>query len=176
MKALRNIPFDYPVDCCYTRAHVMARAMRKRGVIAGKVWYFAEDWGKDNGSRPLTPMRADGTPVTFFDADTSTDEPVTWRYHVAPLVDVQQPDGTIVPMVIDPSLADGPVTRETWQALMGSPRGAYEEITNRFPYFRNKKTKSDVLWDPDLSESKEQLKAHRSDRDAALAAKAARMP
>ena len=94
-----DIPFDYPPDCCYARARVMCDDMEKQGYDSQKLW--------SEGN--LAAQKSDGTPVTFPDKNGNP-EPVRWHYHVAPIVDVRQPDGSVSPRILDPSLSDKPLT------------------------------------------------------------------
>jgi uncharacterized Zn-binding protein involved in type VI secretion len=99
MAAQDDIAFKFPVDGCYARAHLMDQRMQKLGANPGKVWTFAS-----NASDPLwvnTPNHPDGK--------------VEWGYHVAPTIPVQQADGTVKDMVIDPSMFDRPVTVDEWR-------------------------------------------------------------
>jgi uncharacterized Zn-binding protein involved in type VI secretion len=93
-----DIAFRFPVDGCYARAHLMIQRMQQMGATPGKAWTFASP------GDPLwvsTPNHPDGV--------------VSWGYHVAPTVPVQQPDGSVRDMVIDPSMFDRPVPVEEWR-------------------------------------------------------------
>lgn len=95
-----DIAYDFPPDGCYARAHLMSSRIEEQyGVEAGKIWAFGDLSAQTEG--------AYGT--------------VNWRYHVASVVPVAQPDGSVEYMVIDPSLADGPITTAEWKALMNDP-------------------------------------------------------
>lgn len=108
-----NIPFDYPPDCCYARATEMVQMMDEMGVESGKVWTYASP------GRALVPMTPGNQPVRF--PPNRRGEQVKWGYHVAPTVDVVQPDGSVRKMVMDPSLTSGPVTIEEWNRIMSGP-------------------------------------------------------
>jgi hypothetical protein len=98
MAAQKDIPFNWPKDGCYARAHVMAKRIQEAGEVEpGKVWSFGA----------LTVDTPHGN--------------VTWAWHVAPSVPVATEDGGVEAMVIDPSLFDAPVTVETWKAVQGDP-------------------------------------------------------
>jgi hypothetical protein len=172
LAARKDIPFDYPVDCCYTRAHVMSRQAESKGLTTQKLWYFDKDWGTQGMNASLRPRKPDGSSVVFPD-ETGTQRPVQWVYHVAPLIKVQQGDGSIQERVLDPSVSDRPLSKVEWKAIQGTPAGAYEEITDSSAYFSNNKH-GIRQEDPDLSISRDQLARHRIDRDAALAAAAGR--
>lgn len=73
-----------------------------------ELWYFDKDWGTQEAQASLHPTKPDGTPVTFPD-ETGTERPVQWVYHVAPLIKVQQEDGSIQESVLDPSVSDRPL-------------------------------------------------------------------
>jgi hypothetical protein len=168
-----HIPFNYPVDCCYTRAHEMCRIMEGKGVECQKYWLYEENWGKALMKAELHPVDKVGNPVTFPDPDTGEREPVKWVYHVAPMIKVQQEDGSVVDMVMDPSLAKTPLTKAQWEALMGSPSGAYSRVTDSKSYFYNP-LEGTSLEDPDGTETQRQLEEHRASRDEALQAERAR--
>lgn len=156
-----DIPFNYPVDCCYARARTMCAQMEKDGFNCQKFWYAGN----------LHPVNADGSTVTFPDAAS----PVTWGYHVAPMVPVQQPDGTVQQMIMDPSLSDKPLTVDEWKARCNSISPSTAEYTSdsqlAFP-FNNARTA--VLPDPKVNgvmtedEAKDKLDEHKQNRDAAL--------
>lgn len=107
-----DIPFGYPMDGCYARAHQMVRIMEEQGVIAGKAFVEGQLY-----------------------VDTKFGE-VGWGYHVAPVVLVKK-DGKVQPYVFDPSLFEKPVPYETWKGKMLVKKKAVlesEYYTNRFAY------------------------------------------
>jgi len=157
------------VDCCYSRAHSMCRMMESKGIESEKMWYFNKNWGTGSSSTDLHPHKADGSPVSFPDT-TGNDMPVQWVYHVAPLVKVTKADGTTQDMVMDPSLADHPLTKDEWKKIQGSPAGAYEETSDSKAYLSNKKLRFRKE-DPDMQQTCPKLEAHKRDRDVRLSAK-----
>ncbi len=107
-----DIPFGYPIDGCYARAHKMSRILEDEGIISGKA--FVE--GK------------------LF-VDTKFGE-IGWSYHVAPVVMVRK-GGSVIPYIFDPSLFDKAVPFDTWKAkMMTKPKAmlSREYYTNRFAY------------------------------------------
>jgi hypothetical protein len=40
----KSIPFDYPPNCCWSRAHQMARLMAGNGIASEKYWNFGSGW------------------------------------------------------------------------------------------------------------------------------------
>lgn len=171
--ANKNIPFDYPVDCCYSRAHSMCRTIERKGIACEKIWYFDKNFGTQAEEASLKPTKADGTSVTFPDRH-GFEQAVAWRYHVAPTVKVAREDGTMQNMVMDPSLSNRPLTKNEWKQIQGSPPGAYEEETDGTAYFSNKKNGWDPDKDPDLRHTCFQLEEHKRDRNARRAAEAKR--
>ena len=98
------IPFMYPTDGCWARAHEMCRLMINMGVSPEKVWI--QGW-------PLnTPTKND------------PDCHVIWGWHVAPTVCVRGPWFLRQKMVIDPSLFTTPVTVPAWKAVQGNPNAS----------------------------------------------------
>lgn len=164
----RNTPFNYPVDCCYSRAHSMCQTLEDKGIESQKVWYFAKDWGTAGSTSDLHPVKPDGTPVAFPDP-MGTSQPVRWVYHVAPIIKVIQSDGSTQDMVMDPSVAKRPLTKDEWKKIQGTPKGAYEEVSDRDAYFQNQHF-GYRQEDPDLREACAQMQKHQRDRDAALRA------
>ena len=114
----KNIPFDYALDGCFARAHKMAYLMQEKGIISGKAFVI--------GRLFANPKYG----------------PVSWRYHVAPVVLVKIND-EIKPYIIDPALFNKAVPYEEWRNLItgassmpGRSRAArvIEYYTNRFIY------------------------------------------
>ncbi|HON35947.1 MAG TPA: protein-glutamine glutaminase family protein [Methanothrix sp.] len=90
------IPFLYPDDGCWGRAHEMYRLMIAMGVSPDKVWIY--------GSLK-TPTTNNPNCIVY------------WGWHVAPIVQVS---GSGI-QVIDPSLFNGPVTEAAWKGVQGDP-------------------------------------------------------
>jgi hypothetical protein len=90
------IPFLFPDDGCFARAHDMCGRFVAKGVEPAKIW----TWG-----------------YNIIPTVNHPDCKVGWIYHVAPTLNVA---GTLY--VIDPSLCDAPVTVEGWLAAMANPK------------------------------------------------------
>jgi uncharacterized Zn-binding protein involved in type VI secretion len=103
LAAQGDIAFGFPVDGCYSRAHLMVQRMQQMGLTPGKVWSFANP----DALRANTPNHPDGY--------------VEWGYHVAPTVPVVQPDGSVQDMVMDPSMFDRPVSVDEWRDAQRAP-------------------------------------------------------
>lgn len=115
------IPFKYPEDGCYARAHEMSRLLEQKGILTGKV--FIE------GS---LRVETSNSPKGY----------VEWWYHVAPVLLVEK-DGKQEVYVIDPSIFDRPVPAEEWYAIQtkhdrgrrdrtyNTPRFVYTPISER---------------------------------------------
>ena len=100
------IPFHYPPDGCYARAHRMEQLLTEMGYASEKVFALA-------GSLPL---RAE----TDYGQDTPPSESpgVTWAWHVAPIIKVRDPQRGLLETVLDPSLADRPLLLDEWLDTM----------------------------------------------------------
>ena len=144
-KQRSDIPWNYPNDCCYARAEVMAQELSKSGIDVGKQWNYAPDI--DHPLRVSTPDDPKGY--------------VEWGYHVAPTVPVFA-NGKLTHMVIDPSITRGPVTAKQWQDIQGQARSQLVE-TNAIPYYRSKA--GEVEPTPDEAEVKMTFDGHRHDRE-----------
>ena len=95
------IPFLYPDDGCWGRAHEMRRLMVNMGLDPKKVWIQ----GNLHVSTKNNPTCN-----------------VFWGWHVAPWLCVR---GAVFPqtqgMVIDPSLFTTPVSKAVWKGVQGDP-------------------------------------------------------
>jgi len=104
------IPFLYPDDGCWARAHEMCRLMIADGAQPEKIWIY-------------------GTPPPFLPLNVnSQNKPsclVEWSWHVAPTLQVNTASG-IQTWVIDPSLFPGPVSQATWAGVQGDPNPVLE--------------------------------------------------
>jgi glutaminase-like protein len=120
-----DIPFDYPVNYCFARAHEMRRLMEAREppVASRKVWNFSPNLRRAGGTHDENRrLREDGALSVRHPAMGTC----LWTYHVAPTVVVEGPDGPR-PMVLDPALFEGPVTIEEWRAAQGVGESIVEE-------------------------------------------------
>jgi hypothetical protein len=106
------IPFDYPDDGCWGRAHEMYRLMANQGVACNKVWIYGS-------------LRA-----------ATTNNPrceVRWGWHVAPTLPVKIGSKTET-YVIDPSLFAKPVTQAAWASVQGDPKAQLAASTGAVFY------------------------------------------
>jgi hypothetical protein len=94
------IPFKYPYNGCWIRAHLMCYLMIAEGETPEKIWIAGN----------LLALSSN-VPECHVD----------WGWHVAPTLMVQQTSGPDIKMVIDPSLCDQPVTPDVWKSLQGDP-------------------------------------------------------
>ena len=95
------IPFLYPDDGCWARAHEMCRLMIGMGLSPNKVWI-----------RGSLRVNTRNNPSCF----------VRWGWHVAPTLCVRGPGWFQTQrMVIDPSLFTTPVSEATWKSVQGDP-------------------------------------------------------
>ncbi len=115
LAARPEIPFLYPQDGCYARAHAMSRILEELGIISGKVFVEGD-------------LRVE--------TNRSPDGYVEWWYHVAPIVMVRK-NGQNVPFVFDPSIFQRPVPVAEWTGIQtrhpgGRADRTYE--TSRYEY------------------------------------------
>ena len=98
------IPFMYPDDGCWARAHEMCRRLIAMGHHPAKVWIRARDPAR------LTP--------------SSRNHPqchANWFWHCAPTLVVRSGLIWFNRYVIDPALFAGPVPVATWKAAQNDP-------------------------------------------------------
>jgi hypothetical protein len=109
------IPFLYPDDGCWARAHEMCRLMTAAGVSSAKVWIN----GDLEAATRNTPYCA-----------------VHWGWHVAPTLCVRTHLCWSRTYVIDPALFTGPVSVQTWKSVQGDPNATLTH-TSASIYWRN---------------------------------------
>ncbi len=95
------IPFLYPDDGCWARAHEMCRLMLGAGVQPRKVWIDGR-LEAPTGNHPSCKVR--------------------WGWHVAPTLRVRRGFLRVLDVVLDPSLFAAPVSKQEWKAFQGDPR------------------------------------------------------
>lgn len=99
------IPFKYPDDGCWGRAHEMCRLMIAMGLKPRKVWINAS-------SGAWLHVATRNNPQCY----------VEWNWHVAPTLCVRAwYPFRVQRMVIDPSLFTTPVSEATWKSVQGDP-------------------------------------------------------
>ena len=99
------IPFLYPDDGCWARAHEMCRLMINAGLSPRKVWI-------DHSAGHWLHVSTRNNPRCY----------VEWGWHVAPTLCVRGPAyWQWQMMVIDPSLFAAPVSLATWKGVQGDP-------------------------------------------------------
>lgn len=131
------IPFLYPDDGCWGRAHEMCRLMIAEGASPLKVWIYG-------GLR--------------VDTSHNPNCYVRWGWHVAPTLDVRSRSGT-KRYVIDPSLFDSPVTTATWKSVQGDP-SATLVYTSASIFHRSRS--GTTTTDPGYSQTRSVLNTYRN--------------
>jgi hypothetical protein len=109
------IPFLYPDDGCWARAHEMCRLMIAAGVSPRKVWIDGN-----------LHVNTKNSPYCYVD----------WGWHVAPTLCVRHRFWWVEDMVIDPSLFTTPVPEATWKGVQGDPNATLTP-TDASVYWRN---------------------------------------
>lgn len=109
------IPFLYPDDGCWGRAHEMCRLMITQGAQPEKVWIYGN-----------LKVPSQNKPNCL----------VQWGWHVAPTLQVHVAGG-IHTWVVDPSLFPDPVPQGTWVGAQGDP-GAIVEPSSAAIFYRTK--------------------------------------
>jgi|GEM_PF-1107124 len=94
----KSIPYEYIIDGCYARAHLMCETMMKDKINCAKMFVIVEDLF---GEGQLTASNK------FMNA--------SWWYHVAPLVFAKDTEtGEVKGFIMDPSIDKKPLTPEEW--------------------------------------------------------------
>lgn len=128
------IPFFYPDDGCWARAHEMCRLFGRAGVVSGKAWLYGH---------------------LFVRTANNPNCQVSWQYHVAPLVLVQQGGEHI----LDPSIFRQPVPLATWCSAQND-RAAQLARSDSSVYYRPQ-SGSPVQADPGYSDTVRNLAIYR---------------
>ncbi len=131
------IPFTYPDDGCWGRAHEMRRLMSDAGVASEKIWIY--------GSLRVATSNNPRCQVQ-------------WGWHVAPVLRVATGTTTQV-YVIDPSLFPGPVPQTTWTGVQGDP-AATTVITPSEVFHRT--YGGSVTYDPTYAQTTSVLTTYRA--------------
>lgn len=109
------IPFLYPDDGCWARAHEMCRLIIAAGIQRKKVWIDGNLF-----------VHTKNNPLCH----------VGWGWHVAPTICVRHCFYHVEDMVIDPSLFNAPVSQATWKGVQGDPNATLTP-TAASVYWRN---------------------------------------
>jgi hypothetical protein len=128
IKKEEGIPFKYPDDGCYARAHKMALLLDTLGVVSVKSFII--------GDLRLTTKYS---PSGYVD----------WWYHVAPSVHVKD-IGEL--MVFDPTSSEQPITKTEWMDSLVSHR--FGNIDEAFETVRFVYGPDDAYEKPELTEYK----------------------
>lgn len=138
------IPFKYPEDGCYARAHEMSRILEEKGIITAKVFIEGN-------------LRVETT--------NSPKGYVEWWYHVAPVVKVKEAGKEAI-YVIDPSIFNKPMPVEKWFEIQTShdPNAVNSKETyynERFHYQpMDKNTNMSEFRKEDLEDVKDTMKRY----------------
>lgn len=131
------IPFWYPRDGCWARAHEMRRLMMDDGTEPEKIWIY--------GSLHV---------ATYNDHTCG----VNWGYHVAPILDVNTGSG-VETYVIDPSMFDAPVPETVWVYAQGDTSATVVHSSSSVYYRSSGGTE---YFDNDYSETAVYLATYRN--------------
>jgi hypothetical protein len=102
------IPFLYPDDGCWGRAHEMCRLMIAAGVTPKKVWIY----GSLHVATKNNPSCG-----------------VSWGWHVAPTLCVRRHFCRVEDVVIDPALFTDPVLKPIWKGVQGDANAQLVDST-----------------------------------------------
>lgn len=105
------IPFLYPDDGCWGRAHEMCRLMIAAGASPAKVWIYGNLLVHSH-NKPGPLGACQGCQVC-------------WGWHVAPTLEVDT-GGGVETWVVDPSLFTEAVPQATWAGVQGDPSAVLE--------------------------------------------------
>lgn len=128
------IPFMYPDDGCWGRAHEMYRLLLAEGVTAEKAWIYGD---------LVCPTK--NNPACR----------VAWGYHVAPKLEVEGTEE----YVLDPSIFDAPVPASQWVAHQG---GALTNLkASPGTVFYRPRDGNNLSYDPAFTQTKGVLNTYR---------------
>jgi hypothetical protein len=130
------IPFLFPDDGCWGRAHQMCRLMSAAGEQSGKVWIYGR-----------LQVNTRNNPTCQ----------VNWGWHVVPTLQVNTGAGVQL-QVIDPALFTGPVPEGTWKGVQGDP-SATLALTDSSVFYRS--PAGAVQTDPTYAQTAQVLATYR---------------
>lgn len=108
-----TIPFKFPDDGCYARAHKMSLLLEAKGIVTVKSFLIGD-------LQIQTPNHPKGY--------------VKWWYHVAPSLFVKDGEDLVL-MVFDPSIFNDPVSYTMWvEAQTSHPTGNVSESYETLRY------------------------------------------
>ena len=129
------IPFLYPDDGCWARAHEMCRLMQNMGLKPRKVWI--------QGS-------------LYVSTKNNPSCGVWWGWHVAPTLCVRTRSFWFTQrMVMDPSLFATPVSQATWKGVQGDPNASLTDSAASIYYLWG------MVTDPSYTETNYYLDFYR---------------
>ena len=135
------IPFKYPDDGCWGRAHEMCRLIIASAVQPRKVWIYG-NLMVSTRNHPRCGVR--------------------WGWHVAPTLLVNTGSSSEI-NVIDPALFPGPVPQATWASVQHDPNASLYD-TGASVFYRS--SSGQVTYDPSYSQTQQVLARYR--RELAL--------
>lgn len=142
MTVQRKIPFGFPEDGCFARAHEMSLQLDKKGIATGKVF---------------------ATGSFHIDSEKAARGYVTWVFHVAPFFVVDSGKEQKI-WVIDPSMFNEPTRLDKWLlALNAHAKSRLDSVylTSRYIYHPSDKDRRLHDFDPeDLKKSERILKRY----------------
>jgi hypothetical protein len=132
------IPFLYPDNGCWARAHEMCRLMLNMGLKPKKVWIHGSLY-----------VATKNSPVCE----------IWWGWHVAPTLCVRGPKlFQHQRKVIDPSLFATPVSKADWKAKQGDPNATLTDTDASYYWFNGSTDPSYVETLLDLAQHRTLLK------------------
>ena len=149
----KNIPFESATDGCFARADRMSNLIGSLGIPVQKQWVSM------TSKSGLLHV-----PINNYPSNG-----VTWGWHVAPTVQVAQPGGGSLPMIIDPSLRPGePITVDRWIGMQNSNPTATATTSTSPSVYNNNYDESTKTWHPrngSPSETAAYLEYYRARRE-----------
>jgi hypothetical protein len=132
------IPFMFPDDGCWGRAHEMCRLMLAQSEQPQKVWIYG-----------------------WLHVATSNHPScgVNWGWHVAPTLIVDEGSGPET-YVMDPSIFSEPVPQATWASVQGDPGASLQP--SDASVFRRSSGGAWVEYDADYSKTNAVLESYRN--------------
>jgi hypothetical protein len=130
------IPFLYPDDGCWARAHEMARLLLGAGFAPRKVWLYG---------------------TLRVDTPNNPNCQVRWRYHVTVTLLVNT-GSALETWAIDPSMFPGPVRQDAWVSAQHDP-AAVAVDTDATVYYRD--PSGNITIDPEYEQTRIDLATYR---------------
>jgi hypothetical protein len=143
LRADPGIAWDFIIDGCQARAHLMSQALTARGINNAKLFV--------NGGRS-NPLRGE----LEFENELMR---AHWSFHAAPWVFAKDTDGRVKPFIVDPAVSPVPLAPDAWLRKFAK-KPVTLDLTGPAQYAPLRDGKVDTDFDANLDDAKALMKKY----------------